>query len=204
MNRDSLEIIHDFSRTIEGWGRDEAAEAILEACCNEAILSAASTVVNGCRHPHETLRRVFERDHILAAARDIHKDLLVEGASLTSPADAVNYLKAELEPSTRERFVVLFLNTRHRIIACEVLFEGSIDGAAVYPRVIAERALIHNAAAIIVAHNHPSGVAEPSLADQAITRRIKDALALLEIRLLDHFVIAPGNSPVSFASRGML
>ena len=100
-------------------------------------------------------------------------------------------------------FQCLFLDTRHRVIHSEELFQGSIDGACVYPRVIAERALRHNAAAVIVAHNHPSGVTEPSLADQAITRRIKDALALLEIRLLDHFVIGEG-SPVSMAARGMI
>ena len=100
-------------------------------------------------------------------------------------------------------FLGLFLDTRHRVIACEELFQGSIDGACVYPRVVAEKALRHGAAAVIVAHNHPSGVAEPSLADQAITRRLRDALGLLEIRLLDHFVIGDG-TPVSLAARGLL
>ena len=100
-------------------------------------------------------------------------------------------------------FACLFLDTRHRVIAFEELFRGTIDGATVYPRVVAERALMLGAAALNVAHNHPSGVSEPSLADQAITRRLKEALALLDIRLLDHFVIGDGQ-PVSMAARGMV
>lgn len=125
------------------------------------------------------------------------------GASLTSPADTVDFLQRRLQWRRREVFQCLFLDTRHRVICHEELFQGSIDGACVYPRVVAEHALRFNAAAVIVAHNHPSGVTEPSLADQAITRRLKDALALLEIRLLDHFVIGDGE-PVSMASRGMV
>ena len=128
---------------------------------------------------------------------------LQRGTPLTSPADTVDYLQRLLQGRRREIFQCMFLDTRHRVICHEELFQGSIDGACVYPRVVAEHALRHNAAAVIVAHNHPSGVSEPSLADQAITRRLKDALALLEIRLLDHFVIGDG-SPVSMASRGMI
>jgi DNA repair protein RadC len=128
---------------------------------------------------------------------------LERGVSLTSPAVTMEYLQTVLGDRSREVFTCLFLDTRHRVIAAEDLFKGSIDGACVYPRVVAERALRLSAAAVIVAHNHPSGVSEPSLADQAITRRLKDALLLLEIRLLDHFVVGDG-PPVSMASRGML
>jgi len=128
---------------------------------------------------------------------------LERGVSLTSPAVTMEYLQTVLRDRNREIFTCLFLDTRHRVIASEDLFQGSIDGACVYPRVVAERALRLSAAAVIVAHNHPSGVSEPSLADQAITRRLKDALLLLEIRLLDHFVVGDG-PPVSMASRGML
>jgi DNA repair protein RadC len=128
---------------------------------------------------------------------------LERGVSLTSPAMTIEYLQTLLRDRRREIFTCLFLDTRHRVIASEDLFQGSIDGACVYPRVVAERALRLSAAAVIVAHNHPSGVSEPSLADQAITRRLKDALLLLEIRLLDHFVVGDG-PPVSMASRGML
>lgn len=128
---------------------------------------------------------------------------LERGVALTSPAVTMEYLQTVLRDRNREVFTCLFLDTRHRVIASEDLFQGSIDGACVYPRVVAERALRLSAAAVIVAHNHPSGVSEPSLADQAITRRLKDALLLLEIRLLDHFVVGDG-PPVSMASRGML
>lgn len=131
------------------------------------------------------------------------KQSLQRGVSLTSPAMTMEYLQTILRDREREIFTCLFLDTRHRVIAAENLFQGSIDGACVYPRVVAERALRLSAAAVIVAHNHPSGVSEPSLADQAITRRLKDALLLLEIRLLDHFVVGDG-PPVSMASRGML
>ncbi len=141
-----------------------------------------------------------------AASRLVSRRLelrLLRGSPLTSPADTMAYLRATLSDLRREVFYGVFLDTRHRVIRCEQLFLGSIDGACVYPRVVAEKALMLGAAALIVAHNHPSGVSEPSLADQAITRRLKDALALLEIRLLDHFVIGEGE-PVSMASRGLL
>lgn len=136
------------------------------------------------------------------AARRLEADLR-RGTGLTSPGDTLAFLRAHLLDRRREVFCGLFLDTRHRVMAWEELFQGSIDGACVYPRVVAEKALLLGAAALIVAHNHPSGVSEPSLADQAITRRLKDALGLFEIRLLDHFVIGDGE-PVSMAARGML
>jgi DNA repair protein RadC len=134
--------------------------------------------------------------------RYLHQGL-VRGDPLENPEATELYLKSMLRDAPHEVFVCLFLDTRHRVIAYEELFHGTIDGATVYPRVVAEKALKHGAAALIVAHNHPSGVSEPSLADQVITRRLKEALALLDIRLLDHFVIGEGN-PVSMAAKGML
>lgn len=122
---------------------------------------------------------------------------------LESPGDTQRYLQCVLRDKPNEVFACLFLDSRHRVIAFEELFQGTIDGATVYPRVVAERALRLGAAALIVAHNHPSGVCEPSMADQAITRRLKDALDLLDIRLLDHFVVGDGQ-PVSMAARGLL
>ncbi len=130
-------------------------------------------------------------------------ETLSRGNPLESPVATENYLKTVLRDHPHEVFACLFLDTRHRVIAFEELFHGTIDGATVYPRVVAEKALRHGAAALIAAHNHPSGINEPSLADQAITRRLKDALALLDIRLLDHFVIGDGQ-PVSMAARGMI
>ena len=140
---------------------------------------------------------------VLELSRRYLKEVLLRSNPLENPSATEQYLKSVLRDNPHEVFACLFLDTRHRVIAFEELFHGTIDGATVYPRVVAERALRHGAAALIVAHNHPSGISEPSLADQAITRRLKDALALLDIRLLDHFVIGEG-SPVSMASRGLI
>ena len=140
---------------------------------------------------------------VLELSRRYLREVMVRSNPHESPDATEQYLKSTLRDSPNEVFVCLFLDTRHRVIAFEELFHGTIDGATVYPRVVAEKALKHRAAALIVAHNHPSGVSEPSLADQAITRRLKDALALLDIRLLDHFVIGEG-SPVSMAARGLI
>lgn len=140
---------------------------------------------------------------VLELSRRYLQEMLVRGNPIESPEVTEQYLKSVLRDHPHEVFACLFLDTRHRVIAFEELFHGTIDGATVYPRVVAEKALRHGAAALIAAHNHPSGVSEPSLADQAITRRLKDALALLDIRLLDHFVIGDGR-PVSMAARGMI
>lgn len=124
-------------------------------------------------------------------------------AVLNSPDRTRAYLKARLRHHAREIFACLFLDNRHRVIHYEELFGGTIDGASVHPREVVRRALHHNAAAVIFAHNHPSGVAEPSHADRAITLRLRDALALIDVRVLDHFVVGDAEV-VSFAERGLL
>lgn len=136
------------------------------------------------------------------ARRHLAEDLQ-RGPALLNPADSAGYLKARLRDYPYEVFAALYLDTRHRPIACEELFRGSIDGASVHPREVVRRALAHNAAAMILAHNHPSGVAEPSEADRLITRRLQEALALVEVRVLDHLVIGDG-TPVSLAARGWI
>jgi len=123
--------------------------------------------------------------------------------ALTHPAACADYLRARIGGFPYEVFVCLFLDNRHRVIACEELFRGSIDGASVHPREVVRRCLAHNAAAVIFAHNHPSGVAEPSQADREITRHLRQALELIEVRVLDHFVIGSGNA-LSLAERGWL
>lgn len=123
--------------------------------------------------------------------------------TLSNPADTERYLSARLRDYPYEVFACLFLDSRHRIINCEELFRGTIDGASVHPREVVRRALQHNAAAVIFAHNHPSGIAEPSEADQRLTRRLSEALALIDVRVLDHFVIGD-RAAVSFAQRGMI
>ncbi len=140
---------------------------------------------------------------VLELSKRYLHEVLLRSNPLESPQATEQYLMSILRDNPHEVFACLFLDTRHRVIAFEELFHGTIDGATVYPRVVAEKALQHRAAALIVAHNHPSGISEPSLADQAITRRLKDALALLDIRLLDHFVIGEG-APVSMAARGLI
>jgi DNA repair protein RadC len=125
------------------------------------------------------------------------------GPGLESASAAGDYLTARLRDRDREVFACLFLDTRHRVLAFEELFFGALDGAAVHPREVVRRALHHNAAAVIAAHNHPSGVAEPSGPDHAITERLSQALELVEVRLLDHFIVGEG-AAVSLASRGAL
>ena len=128
---------------------------------------------------------------------------LRNGETLSDPSASARYLKSRLGGYPYEVFACLFLDNRHRVIEFEELFRGSIDGASVHPREVVRRCLAHNAAAIIVAHNHPSGVAEPSAADRAITQRLREALELIDVRLLDHFVIGSG-TPTSLAQRGWL
>jgi DNA repair protein RadC len=125
------------------------------------------------------------------------------GVILESPAKTHQYLTHRLADREHEVFTVLLLDNRHRLIEYLELFRGTIDGASVYPREVVKEALRHNAAAVIACHNHPSGVCEPSQADQVITRRLREALALVDIRLLDHILIA-GSQAVSLASRGFL
>lgn len=126
---------------------------------------------------------------------------LERGVALTDPLAAGRYFAQRLRHRAHEVFAALFLDTRHRALAFEELFQGTIDGSEVHPREIVRRALAHNAAAVIVGHNHPSGCPDPSAADRAITARLKQALSLVEVRLLDHFVVGDG-SPVSLAARG--
>ncbi len=130
-------------------------------------------------------------------------EALMRGPTLASPRATRDYLQARLRDRPHEVFCCLFLDNRHRVLAFEELFHGTLNGAAVYPREVVKRALKHNAAAVIFAHNHPSGVAEPSRADEILTRGLKEALALVEIRTLDHLVIGDGEV-VSFSERGLL
>ena len=130
-------------------------------------------------------------------------ETLTRGDALSNPDDTRDYLKARLRGYAHEVFACLFLDSRHRVISLDELFHGTLDGASVHPREVVKRALAHNAAAVILAHNHPSGVAEPSEADRMITQRLKQALELVDIRVLDHFIIGDGRA-VSLAERGLM
>ena len=131
------------------------------------------------------------------------RECLERGNALTNPDDTRNFLMSELSGCDSEVFGCLFLDNKHRVIKFEKLFYGTIDGASVYPREVVKLALRYNAAALILAHNHPSGVAEPSNADISITKRLIEALNLIEIRILDHLVIGDGHS-VSLAEKGLM
>jgi DNA repair protein RadC len=123
--------------------------------------------------------------------------------ALSSPQQVRDYLRLKLGALSREVFMVLFLDAQNRVIVTEELFSGTLTQTSVYPREVVRRAMHHNAGAVIFAHNHPSGIAEPSQADRSLTTALKEALALVDVRVLDHFVIA-GNEAVSFSERGLL
>lgn len=123
--------------------------------------------------------------------------------AISSPEDTRQFLKSKLRHKPYEVFAALFLDNRHQVIKFEELFRGTIDGASVYPREVVKKALEYNAAAMIIAHNHPSGIAEPSQADEHITHRLKKALDLVDIRLLDHIIIGDGDI-ISLAERGII
>jgi len=144
-----------------------------------------------------------EKHSLVTLAMAILAERHRPGQALCSPNDTSTFLRLRLAARKNEVFGCLYLDNRHRIIEVSELFQGTIDGASVHPRVVVQQALELNVAAIIFFHNHPSGIAEPSHADEAITRRLKEALALVDVRVLDHFVVTAGES-VSFAQRGLL
>jgi DNA repair protein RadC len=149
--------------------------------------------VQGCVKPEE----------IVSTAATILLDELTDREALTAPTDVAQFLQLALAQEKNEVFAAIFLNNKHKVLSFETLFTGTIDGAAVYPRVIVQQALACNAAAVIFSHNHPSGCCEPSRADQQITKRLTDALALIDVRVLDHFVVSRSEW-VSLAERGMV
>ncbi|GGK05238.1 RadC family protein [Pseudomonas matsuisoli] len=143
----------------------------------------------------------------LQAVLEMGKRHLAEGlrrdSALESPQAVRDYLKAQLRHEPHEVFACLFLDSKHRVLAFEVLFRGTIDSASVYPRQVVKRALNHNAAALILTHNHPSGVSEPSQSDRVLTHRLKEALGLIDVRVLDHFIVGDGE-PLSMAELGWM
>jgi DNA repair protein RadC len=145
-------------------------------------------------------------DKLVAARELVRRSLeeeLVRGDMLNSPLAVRSYLQLLFLGEEREVFAALFVDAQNRLIAGEKLFFGTLSQTSVYPREVVKRALQLNAAAVLFSHNHPSGSGEPSRADELLTRALKDALALVDVRVLDHFVVA-GNSAVSFAERGLI
>ena len=140
---------------------------------------------------------------VLEMSRRHLAERLRRESALESPQAVRDYFKALLRHEPHEVFGCLFLDTRHRMLAFEVLFRGSIDSASVYPRQVVKRALAHNVAAVIFCHNHPSGISEPSQADRTLTQRLVKALDLIEVRVLDHFIVGDGQ-PLSMVERGWM
>ena len=155
-----------------------------------------------CREKGVGTAKYVQLQAALHLGRRVLDEELKARDTLTSPQQARDYLLLQLRDREHEIFACLFLDTKHRVIVFEEMFRGTLDGASVHPREVVKTALRHNAAAVIAAHNHPSGVAEPSRADELLTGRLKDALALVEIRLLDHLIV--GETVTSLAERGML
>jgi DNA repair protein RadC len=162
--------------------------ADLEAVCAVAGMGEAKYVM---------LQAVMEM------ARRALREAMERTDVLSSPEAVKGYLRLKLQNLSREVFVVIFVDAQNRVLALEELFAGTLTQTSVYPREVVKQALAHNAAAVIFAHNHPSGVAEPSQADEDLTRVLRQALALIDVRVLDHFVVGRGGA-MSFAERGLL
>jgi DNA repair protein RadC len=149
------------------------------------------------------LERPVAREEIIDMARRLISRKFVRGCALSDPNETRLFLQLKMGELEREVFGVIFLDNQHRVIAYEELFFGTIDGASVHPREVVKRALALNAAAVVFAHNHPSGIAEPSQADRRITDRLKASLALVDVRVLDHFIVG-ADEVLSFAEKGLI
>ena len=151
-----------------------------------------------------TLIAAQHEDWIIQLAINLLEERIFKaGPSLSSPAAVRDYLRLKLVVEPNEVFAVVFLDSQHQVLAYEPLFKGSVDQTSVYPRVVVQRALALNASALILAHQHPSGVTEPSTADRSLTDRLKAALAMVDVRVVDHFIVGKGK-PYSFAEAGLL
>ena len=196
------ELLAIFLRTgCKGLTAVDLARQLLDAFGGlKPLLQAAEK--DFCRHHGLGMAKYAQLQAVLEMSRRHLYEQLSRGDALCSPQQTRQFLNAQLGDCPHEVFACLFLDNRNRVIAFEKMFFGTIDGASVYPREVVRMALKKNAAALIFAHNHPSGVAEPSAADEQITQRLKEALALVDIRVLDHFVV--GDEVVSFAESGLL
>jgi len=155
-----------------------------------------------CRNKGVGQAKYVQLQAVVEMSRRHLGEKIQRGNALSNVADVKNYLQSRLQSYPQEVFACLFLDNKHRLIKYEEMFRGTIDSSTIHPREVVRRALYHNAAALVLAHNHPSGVAEPSQSDQLITDKLKQALQLIDVRLLDHFIV--GDEVISFAERGYL
>lgn len=196
------ELLAIFLRTgIRGVTAVELARKLLTSFGSlRALLNASQE--NFCSHKGLGDAKYAQLQAVLEMAHRHLSEPLKRNDCLTNPADTINYLRSRLRDYPYEVFACLMLDNRNRVIAFREMFRGTIDGASVYPREVVKQALADNAACVILAHNHPSGIAEPSQADIQITERLKNALALVDIRVLDHVII--GDKAVCFSERGLI
>ena len=197
------ELLAIFLRTgISGKSAVDLARELLTSCGSLSALCAGSER-DICELPGMGPAKYAQLQAVMELARRALKEKLATGNALNSPSAVRDYLRMKLQALPHEVFIVLFLDAQNRVIGCEELFRGTLTQTSVYPREVVKHSLRHNAAAVILAHNHPSGVAEPSVQDQALTRTLAEALGLVDIKVLDHFIVAPG-ACLSFAERGLL
>jgi DNA repair protein RadC len=197
------ELLAIFLRTgVSGQSAVDLARALLARFGSLRELLAAGQK-EFCEAPGLGAAKYAQLQAVLEMSRRHLAERLQRGAVLSSSLDTKHYLQARLRDLPHEVFCALFLDNKHRVLAFEEMFNGTLSGAAVYPRELVKRALQLNAAAVILAHNHPSGVAEPSRADETLTARLKEAFQLVDVRLLDHLVVGDGEI-VSFSERGLL
>jgi DNA repair protein RadC len=163
---------------------------------NHLILSEDENIYN--------IKKNITKSELISLATHLVGTLFAQGELITSPTDTIQFLTLKLAPLEREVFAVIFLDNRHRIIMYEEMFQGTISSANVFPREIIKRALELNSSALIISHNHPSGVSSPSESDKLITTHIKQSCDLLQIRLLDHILIGSSTDTFSFAEHGIL
>jgi DNA repair protein RadC len=197
------ELLAIFLRTgLKGKSAVDLARDLLNHFGSLTALCAA-TQVELCAVPGIGPAKFVQLQAAVEMTRRALKEKIVKGDALNSPAAVREYLRLQLQALPHEVFVALFLDAQNRVIEFEELFRGTLTQTSVYPREIVKRALHYNAGAVIFAHNHPSGVAEPSRADETLTQALKQALALVDVRVLDHFIVA-GSSVTSFAERGLI
>ncbi len=197
------ELLAIFLRTgVPGKTALDLARELLAAYGGLRGLLAASEA-EFCAYPGLGTAKFAQLQASLEMSRRHLGEQFVRGATLTSPEQTRDWLMSKLRDRLQEVFCVLFLDNRNRVLAFEELFQGTLNGASVYPREVLRRVLAHNAGAVILVHNHPSGVAEPSRADESLTRRLAEVLGHVDVRVLDHFVVGDGDI-VSFAERGLL
>lgn len=196
------ELLAIFLRTgIQGCSAVDLARHLLSSFGSLRMLLTASHT-EFCKHKGLGNAKYAQLQAVLEMANRHLSESIKRTDYFTSPADTMAYLKRQLRDQPHEIFACLMLDNHNRLIAFRELFRGTIDGAAVYPREVVKQALADNAACIIFAHNHPSGVCEPSQADIQITRRLKEALALVDIRVLDHVIV--GENSLCFSERGLI